>query len=103
MANPSLIDATVIYGNTASFLASTTTTTFTLNPEIGSGTYLGRGVITRLYYPYVQTKQFPTAWDMGRKTRIGTQMYLLSTTSVGQITLLIFLSHHFHIGHRLLL
>lgn len=31
MANPSLIDATVIYGNTASFLASTTTTNVVSN------------------------------------------------------------------------
>lgn len=56
------------------------------------GTYIGGGLITRLYIPFIQTKQFPVAWDLGRKTRIGAQQYLLSKTSNAQITLLIFLS-----------
>src|SRR6185295_4740558 len=68
--------------------------TFRLNPLIGSGTYLGGGVITRMYVPYIQTKQFPLNWSTGRKTRIGVQQYLLSTTSLGQIQLLIFLSQN---------
>lgn len=70
----------------------TTQNTFTLNPPIGSGTYLGGGLIQRMYVPFIQTKQFPAAWSMGRKTRIGPQQYLLSTTNNGQIQLLIFLS-----------
>tara|TARA_R110000868_G_scaffold121883_3_gene323340 strand:- start:8563 stop:11589 length:3027 start_codon:yes stop_codon:yes gene_type:complete len=57
-----------------------------------SGTYLGGGLIKRMYVPNIQTKQFPVAWDMARKTRIGTQQYLLSTTPRGQITLFIYLS-----------
>jgi hypothetical protein len=56
------------------------------------GTYFGGGLIQRMYVPFIQTKQFPVAWDMGRKTRIGAQQYLLTTTSNGQIQLLIFLS-----------
>ena len=69
--------------------------TFTLNPLITStGTYLGSGLITRYYVPYIQTKQFPQSWGMGRKTRIGVQQYLLTTTSIGQIQLLIFLSQN---------
>lgn len=66
--------------------------TFTLNPNIETGTYLGGGLITRLYNPFIQTKQFPAAWSMARKTRIGTQRYLFTTTSESEITLLIYLS-----------
>lgn len=66
---------------------------FTLNPSLlGSGTYLGGGLIKRMYVPLIQTKQFPVAWEMGRKTRIGVQQYLLSTSSNAQLTLYIFLS-----------
>jgi len=69
--------------------------TFLLDPPIASGlTYFGGGLIKRLYVPIIQTKQFPTAWNMGRKTRIGAQQYLLSTTQNAQITLLIFLSQN---------
>lgn len=73
--------------------APVTTNTFTLNPVIvAPGTYLGGGLITRMYVPFIQTKQFPVAWNLGRKTRLGPQQYLLSTTSNAQIQLLIFLS-----------
>lgn len=68
--------------------------TFSLNPPIGSGTYLGGGLIKRMYVPLIQTKQFPTAWGMGRKTRLGAQQYLLTKTSNSQITLLIYLSQN---------
>lgn len=66
--------------------------TFMLNPSIVGGSYEGGGVITRLYVPFIQTKQFPTAWELARKTRIGVQQYLLTTTFNSQITLLIYLS-----------
>lgn len=66
--------------------------TFTLNPEIAGGTYLGGGLITRLYIPFIQTKQFPLAWGMARKTRIGVQRYLFTTTSESEVTLNIYLS-----------
>jgi hypothetical protein len=69
-----------------------TTNTFVLNPGITGGTYLGNGFIQRMYVPFIQSKQFPVSWSMARKTRIGTQQYLLSTTSNSQITLLIYLS-----------
>lgn len=66
---------------------------FTLNPTpVLSGTYRGNGTITRMYNPFIQTKQFPVFWDQGRKVRIGVQKYLLSTTESGQIQLLIYLS-----------
>lgn len=70
-----------------------TTNTFMLNPSIMSSgfTYYGNGLITRYYFPVIQTKQFPLAWSIGRKTRIGVQQYLLTTTNVSQITLQIFL------------
>jgi signal peptidase I len=73
-------------------VASPTTNTFTLNPTPPAGLFLGGGYITRMYQPYIQTKQFPMAWNMGRKTRIGPQQYLFTTTPQGQIQLLIFLS-----------
>jgi hypothetical protein len=67
--------------------------TFLLNPPLVTGlTYIGGGVIKRMYVPFVQSKQFPVAWGFGRKTRLGPQQYLLSTTDNGQITLLIYLS-----------
>ncbi len=65
---------------------------FILNPTIGSGTYLGNGTIKRMYVPFIQTKQFPVAWEMSRKTRLGAQKYLLTKTSRGSCTLYIYLS-----------
>jgi hypothetical protein len=70
-----------------------TTNTFNLNgPGTAVGTYTGGGMIQRMYVPYVQTKQFPVSWELARKTRLGAQQYLLTTTNLGQMTLLIFLS-----------
>jgi hypothetical protein len=77
-----------------SVLNTPSDSTFTLNPPIGSGTYLGGGVIKRMYVPLIQTKQFPVAWEMARKTRIGPQMYLLSATASSEISLLIYLSQN---------
>jgi hypothetical protein len=67
---------------------------FQLNPSINTAglTYFGNGLITRYYIPQIQTKQFPLGWSIGRKTRIGVQQYLLTTTVISQITLQIFLS-----------
>ena len=70
------------------------TDSFTLNPTISTGTYVGNGTFTRLYVPKIYSKQFPTAWEYSRKTRLGFQQYLLSTTSRGEVTLLIFLSQN---------
>jgi len=68
--------------------------TFQVNPDIGSGTYLGGGYIVRMYNPFIQTKQFPVHWNDSRKTRIGAQRYLLTSTEESQITLLIYLSQN---------
>lgn len=70
---------------------SNVNTFMALGPTL-PGSYFGLGTIQRMYVPFVQTKQFPVSWGMARKTRIGPQQYLLSTTAAGQITLLIFLS-----------
>ena len=76
-------------------VATTTTNTFTIDPSVPiTGTYAGGGVIKRMYIPKIMTKQFPVAWGMARKTRIGTQQYLLSRTANGQIELQIFLSQN---------
>src|SRR6266851_1031703 len=56
--------------------------------------YLGLGVITRMYVPFVQSKQFPVSWEFGRKTRIGPMQFLLNSTDAAQITLLVFLSQN---------
>ncbi len=71
-----------------------TTNTFKLDPTFVAGTYTGGGLITRMYVPFIQTKQFPLAWDGGLKTRLGAQMYLLSRTPNGQITVQIYLSQN---------
>jgi hypothetical protein len=65
------------------------------NPAVTiSGTYLGNGTITKLFRPYIQTKQFPAFWEQGLKVRIGPQQYLFTTTKNGKIQLLIFLSQN---------
>lgn len=81
-------------------VAQATQNTFTLNPIAPTGTYLGGGVIKRMYVPFIQTKQFPIAWEMARKTRIGPQQYLLSTTALGQIELQIYLSQNSSIPYN---
>lgn len=70
--------------------------TFALNPNptIAGGVYLGNGTITKMYVPFIQTKQFPSYWDQGRKTRIGMQQYLLSKTNNSQISLWMYLSQN---------
>lgn len=76
-------------------VSAVTTNTFVLNPPLSAGlTYIGGGLIKKMYVPFIQTKQFPSAWSMGRKTRIGRQMYLLTSTYNSQIQLLIYLSQN---------
>lgn len=67
---------------------------FMLKPSVNIPVldYKGGGQITRLYVPFIQTKQFPIGWALAKKTRIGPQKYLLSKTSNGQITVQIYLS-----------
>ena len=86
--------ASQLNGKIFSVAPPITTDTFTLNGEsdITADTYFGGGLIKRMYVPFIQTRQFPVAWDMGRKTRIGVQQYLLTSTPRGQIQLLIYLS-----------
>lgn len=77
------------------FSAQTVTTdTIVLSPPLTSGTYLGGGTITRMYVPYIQTKQFPAGWELARKTRIGPMQFLITTTNSGTCELLIFLSEN---------
>lgn len=94
-----IINGAIGMNNTNGFIFSVTepsTNSFVLGLAPGqlapSGTYVGGGLIQRMYVPFIQSKQFPVAWELARKTRIGAQQYLISTTSNGQITLLIFLS-----------
>lgn len=73
-------------------ITSSTFKITTLDQTLPTGTYLGGGLIKRMYIPFIQTKQFPAAWDLARKTRLGVQQYLLSYTDKGQCTLVISLS-----------
>lgn len=68
--------------------------TFELSPNIvGGGTYLGGGLITRLYRPFIKTRQFPVAWADARKTRLGPQQYLFTKTDdKAQVSVLMYLS-----------
>jgi hypothetical protein len=71
-----------------------TVNSFKVLGTIPSGTYLGEGKVTRMYVPFIQSKQFPVAWEIARKTRLGPQQYLLSKTDDAQVTLLIYLSQN---------
>lgn len=75
------VDVPLNSTNTFNILSDTTPT----------GTYLGGGQIIRMYIPKIYSKQFPTAWGLGRKTRIGVQQYLFNRTNLGQVTLQLFL------------
>lgn len=74
------------------FLIDNQSTAANPTPLFPSGTYLGGGQFRRLTVPFIQTKQFNPGWAGARKTRIGTQRYLLGTTSDGEITTNIYLS-----------
>lgn len=56
--------------------------------------YQGLGVFSRLTLPVLQSKQFPSYWNMGRKTRIGAQQYLFDNSGNpdGQVTVNLYLS-----------
>lgn len=73
---------------------SSTPNTFTLIPLVDqptpTGSYIGGGVYIRLSKFNVLTKQFPVLWQNERKTRIGTQKYLLDTTHMGALTVNLF-------------
>lgn len=85
---------TEVNGKIFSVAPPITDNSFTLNPTVGTGTYVGGGLITRMSVPFIQTRQFPVAWGMSRKTRLGVQQYLITTTDDSQITLLIYLSQN---------
>lgn len=100
--NDDFILVTGVLGTSSSVLnykifqvGNATQNTFTVGASFVGLTYLGGGLITRMYVPSIQTKQFPMGWNLARKTRVGPQMYLLTTTTNAQITLQIFLSENF--------
>lgn len=84
---------TSVNGKIFSVALAPSNNTIVVNPPLPSGlTYIGGGMIQRMYVPFIQTKQFPVAWEIARKTRLGPQQYLFTATNNGQITLFIFLS-----------
>lgn len=46
-----------------------------------AGTYLGGGVYRRMTNIFVQSKMFPIFWEQARKTRIGTQYFLIENAA----------------------
>ena len=66
--------------------------TFNILPSVITGTYSGGGIITRMYIPFIQSKQFNPSWSLSRKTRIGQQAYLFTTTANAQIEVQLYLS-----------
>ena len=83
--------ASLLNGNVYQ-VSNATQNTFTIADSIGANVYIGGGEITRIYNPFIMTKQFPLAWSLGRKTRIGRQNYLFTSTDYGQLTANIYLS-----------
>ena len=73
---------------------------FNIFPVLPS-TYFGGGSIKRMYIPFIQTKQFPLAWSLSKKTRLGPQQYLFTRTQNGQVTVLIYLSQDSDTGYNL--
>ena len=72
--------------------ANTFTLLLTSSQPTPSGVYLGSGTYRRLTNFFIQTRQFPVYWDKARRTRIGTQRFLLDNTANGQITVNIYTS-----------
>lgn len=71
--------------------------TFTV--ELSStGTYGGGGVYRRIPNFLIQTRQFPIFWGNGRKCRIGTQRFLLTTTEEGEMTCNIYTSQNANVA-----
>jgi len=75
-------------------IVAITIDTVTVGGFVITETYIGGGTIKRMYVPLIQTRQFPPSWGLARKTRIGTQQYLLTKTPKGQITVQIYLSQN---------
>lgn len=65
---------------------------FVVDISFPPGTYLGLGQYSRLSVPLLQTKQFPTYWDQGRKVILREQKYLMDYTANAQVSVNIYLS-----------
>lgn len=57
-----------------------------------TGTYLGLGVYAKLNNFKIATKQFPLYWGDRRKTRVGTQRFLMDETTNGEITINVYVN-----------
>jgi hypothetical protein len=73
-----------------------------------TGAYLGGGVYRTLTNIFIQTKQFPIFWERARKTRIGTQRFLIENAPndndgdpPSQITLNIYTSQNTNFASNL--
>jgi hypothetical protein len=65
---------------------------FIIDVPFISGTYLGLGQYIKMIQPLMVTKQFNFYWQQGKKTQLGVQKYLFTTTARGQVTENIYLS-----------
>ena len=84
MNNGDLINISGMIGaaldNPIQMVKAVTQNTFEID-DTPTGTYLGGGVFKRYSRPEILTKQFPIFWQTGMGCRIGTQRFLLETTS----------------------
>lgn len=65
---------------------------FVVDITYNATAYIGKGVFAKLVVPFMQSKQFPSFFEVGRQTRIGVQQYMMESTSSGQVTLNLYLS-----------
>lgn len=75
-------------------IAVTSANIFKVDIPFDTFTYIGGMEFAKLSQPFVQSKQFPSYWQMGKKTRIGVQKYLLDTTARGEVTLNMYTSQN---------
>lgn len=79
-------------GEIGQVVSITDANNFTLDLTFPSQVYGGLGTFARLSQPLLQSKQFSSYWEQGRKIRIGAQKYLFDNSSTGEVTLNMYLS-----------
>jgi hypothetical protein len=89
----------VLWNGVIQKITVTGANTFTVELT-STGTYGGGGVYRRIPNFLIQTKQFPLFWDNGRKCRIGTQRFLLTTTTDGQMQCNIYTSQNANVANN---
>lgn len=87
------IGNTSLNGSVVKILTVIDNNNFTVDGS-SSGVYLGGGEYSVLDNFLIKTKMFPIGWDGGRGVRVGSQRYLLDTTSDGEMIVNIYTSQN---------